>query len=118
MADLRHPQEIARRLRELQRTSPTEMSALADWDASARQFWNEVGIPLPNGVMHYLHDADTRIKDPSYRDAQDEMIRGIISDLESGFVPESTGRTISFHPRWLGVIALALLAALYLVSIR
>ena len=115
MTDLVSPQEIAARLRELQRTSPTERADLEAWDASARSFWSELAVPLPIGVMHYLHDADIRIKDSAYRASQDEMIKGILSDLEQGIIPESTSRTISFHPRWLGAIALALLALLYLL---
>lgn len=60
--------------------------------------------------MHYLHDADIRLKDPEYRIFQDEMMTGIISALESGSVPASTGTTLSFHPRWLGAIAVVVIA--------
>ena len=116
MADLLSPQEIAEALRELQRTSPRDRSELAAWDASARAFWNAVSIPLPSGVMHYLHDADTRIKDPAYRDYQNEMINQIISDLESGAIPPSNSVTISFRSRWIGAIALVVIA-LILVAI-
>ena len=118
MKDLGSPQEIANALRELQRTSPTERSDLAAWDASARAFWNAVKIPLPSGVLHYLHDADIRIKDPSYGESQNQMISGIISELESGNVPESTGVTFSIHPRWLGAIALVLATVAWLVISR
>ena len=68
--------------------------------------------------MHYLHDADIRIKDPGYRASQNEMIAGIISDLESGIVPASTSTTLSFHPRWLGAIALVVLVIIYLAVFR
>ena len=118
MADLLSPQEIAKRLRELQRTSPTDRADLEGWNASAQNFWRELGIPLPSGVAHYLHDADIRIKDPLYRLSQDEMLSDIISELERGRIPQSSGVTIHFHPRWLGVIALLVLALAYLVFIR
>ena len=73
---------------------------------------------MPSGVTHYLHDADIRIKDPSYRLSQDEMLSGIISELERGKIPQSSGVTINFHPRWLGVIALLVLALAYLAFSR
>ena len=115
MADLQQLRDIATQLRELQRTSPVDLADLADWDASARRFSSALGVRLPPQVMHYLHDADIRIKDPEYRAFQDEMIACIISDLESGIVPASTSTTLSFHPRWLGAIALAVLVIIYLV---
>ncbi|NRQ41606.1 hypothetical protein HRH59_03360 [Rheinheimera sp. YQF-2] len=118
MADSQQLQDIAKQLRELQRTSPVDVADLADWDASARKFSSALGVPLPPQVMHYLHDADIRIKDPEYRASQDEMIAGIISDLESGIVPASTGTTLSLHPRWLGAIALVVLVIIYLVVFR
>jgi hypothetical protein len=118
MADLQQLQEIAAQLRELQRTSPTDTADLADWDASARRFSGELSVPLPPQVMHYLHDADIRIKDPEYRKSQDEILAGIISELESGIVPASTNTTLSFHPRWLGAIALVVLAVIYLAVLR
>ena len=68
--------------------------------------------------MHYLHDADLRAKDPDYRLAQDEMLNGIISDLERGSVPQSTGAILSFHPRWIGVAALFVLAVVYWVVVQ
>ena len=118
MADLKQLRDIATQLRELQRTSPVDIADLADWDASARKFSSALDVPLPPQVMHYLHDADIRMKDPEYRVSQDEMIAGVISDLESGIVPASTSTTLSFHPRWLGAIALVVLAIIYLVVFR
>src|SRR5690606_31901449 len=118
MADLQQLRDIATQLRELQRTSPVDLAELADWDASVRKFSSARAVPLPPQVIHYLHDADIRIKDPEYRAAQDEMIAGIIADLESGIVPASTSTTLSFHPRWLGAIALVVVAIIYLVVFR
>lgn len=118
MANSQQLQDIAKQLRELQRTSPINAADLADWDASARKFSSALDVPLPPHVMHYLHDADIRIKDPEYRASQDEMMAGIISDLESGIVPASTSTTLSFHPRWLGAIALVVLVIVYLAVFR
>jgi len=118
MADQQQLQEIAKQLRELQRTSPTDRADIASWDASARKFYRELHVPLPPKVMHYLHDADIRIKDPDYKKAQDEMIAGVISDLESGVIPSSTGRSLLFHPRWIGVTALVVLAILYMAVFK
>lgn len=118
MADIQQLRAIAEQLRELQRTSPADATALANWNASARKFSRELGTTLPPQVMHYLHDADIRIKDPAHRKSQDEMIAAIISDLESGIVPESISTTLSFHPRWLGAIALGVLVIIYWLAFR
>ena len=118
MADIQQLRVVAEQLRELQRTSPTDAAGLADWDASARKFSGQLSLPLPPQVMHYLHDADIRIKDPEYRKSQDEMMVGIISELEADTVPASASTTLSFHPRWLGAIALAVLAIIYLAVFR
>ena len=118
MKDLQQLRDVATRLRELQRTSPTNTADIAAWDTAAREFSKQLCIPLPAQVMHYLHDADLRAKDPEYRLAQDEMLNGIISDLERGSVPQSTGATLSFHPRWLGAVALLVLAIIYWAVVR
>jgi len=118
MAHSQQLQEIAAQLRELQQTSPTDAADLADWDASARKFTGGLSVPLPPLVMHYLHDADIRIKDPEYCRPQDEMMARIISEFESGIVPVSVSTTLSFHPRWLGAIALIVLAIIYLAVFR
>lgn len=112
MADLQQLREVAAQLRELQRTSPTNGSEIRAWDASARRFSETLRIPLPSQAMHYLHDADVRIKEPEYGEFQDEMLSRIISELESGILPASTTTTLSFHPRWLGAIALCVVAVI------
>lgn len=93
-------QEIARKLRRLVQTSPKDVDALAEWNANARKFSEEVTIPLPAEVSHYLHDADIRIKDPAYRKQQDEMIARIISSLDGGRIPPSRYVRLSV-PLWL-----------------
>ncbi|QNP40177.1 hypothetical protein [Lysobacter solisilvae (ex Woo and Kim 2020)] len=66
--------------------------------------------------MFYLHDADIRVKDPEYRKEQDEALGEIIASLEQGIVPEPSGQTITVHPRWLGAIALVILAVVVWVA--
>lgn len=118
MEDLQQLRDVAAQLRELQRTSPASAADVAAWETAAREFSKRLRVPLPAQVMHYLHDADLRAKDPDYRLAQDEMLNGIISDLERGSVPRSTGANLSFHPRWIGVTALLILVTVYWVAVR
>ncbi len=118
MKDLQQLRGIAAQLRELQRTSPTDMAGVSVWDTAARSFSESLRIALPAQVMHYLHDADLRAKNPEYRAAQDEMLNGIIADLERGHIPQPTGATLSFHPRWLGVAALVVVAVVYWIAAR
>ena len=121
MADPSQLKEIAQELRRLQQCSPLSRDDLDSWYAAGRQFveWQHSAFPdvhLPPQVMFYLHDADIRIKDPEYRKDQDEVLAEIIAGLERGIVPESPGRTIAFHPRWLGAIALVILAVVVWVA--
>lgn len=106
--------EIAQRLRELQATSPATKDELDAWYQQARGFteWLSHGpdVTLPAQLWHYLHDADIRVKDPEYRASQDEIISGLISDLENGHTPASTGMTISVPLRWIGVFVVVLVA--------
>ncbi len=108
--------EIASRLRTLQQASPTTKDGLAAWYSESRVFaqWLELqpsAVDLPEEVWHYLHDADIRVKDPERREQQDKMLSAIIASLERGNVPDSPSVTVSFHPRWLGALALLLVAA-------
>ena len=118
MKDIKQLQSITAQLRELQRTSPTDMTGIPAWDTAARSFSESLPIVLPAQVMHYLLDADLRVKDSEYRSVQNEMLNGIIADLERGYVPEPLGTTLSFHPRWLGVAALVVIAVVCWVVIR
>lgn len=115
MADPSQLGEIARALRRLQHSSPDSRDGLDSWYAAGRRFvsWQHATFPevqLPPQVMFYLHDADIRVKDPAYRKDQDDALDEIIASLERGIVPEPTSRTLAFHPRWLGAIALVILA--------
>ena len=122
MADALQLREIAQKLRQLQQSSPIAPDGLDDWYTSARRFteWQYATFPsirLPSQVVFYLHDADIRVKDPEYRKNQDEVLNTIIASLERGTVPESSGVTASFHPRWLGAVGLVILAVfLYWVA--
>jgi len=115
--------EIAHALRRLQRSSPTGPEKLADWYADGRRFveWQHASFPsvrLPPQVMFYLHDADIRMKDSNYRKTQDEALDEVISCLESGIIPESRTGDISLHPRWLGAVALVVLAVIFYWFVR
>ena len=123
MATAQQLQTIAAQLRDLQRTSPINAQGVPAWDASARAFAQQLHsqhpeLSLPVQVIHYLHDADIRVKDPKYRASQDDVLNGIIGEPEHGNVPESTGTTVSFHPRWLGAAALVFLAVVCWVALR
>ena len=123
MTDGAQLKDIALELRRLQHSSPTRREDLDDWHADARRFtgWEHSNFPdvrLPPLVMFYLHDADLRLKDPGYRKSQNEALDELIASLEHGIVPESRGGSISFHPRWLGAAALAILAAVLYWAVR
>lgn len=123
MTQVQYLREIVGQLRDLQRTSPAVVADLPAWEASAREFTRQLhtkypDIDLPIQVMHYLHDGDVRIKDPEFRLTQDEMLNGIIADLERGAIPPSMGVTVPFHPRWLGAAALVVLAAICWIIVR
>ena len=118
MSELVKLKQLATRLRELQRFSPTTNDGLEAWYAEAHRFSEELrsnysGVGVPAQVWHYLHDADIRVKEPEYRLAQDDMLTDIIVSLERGEVPESAGVNFAFHPRWLGVLALLVAAIIY-----
>lgn len=110
--------EIAQALGRLRQTDPLHPRDVADWEAQAREFtrWHLAHWPhvdLPPQVMFYLHDARIRVREPEYRIAQDEMIGDVIASLERGVVPAPTTREITIHPRWLGVLALIVLAVVW-----
>ena len=68
--------------------------------------------------MFYLHDANIRLRDADYRAMQDEMIGEVIASLESGVVPAQLARGLTVHPRWLGVLALIVLAVVWSCATR
>ena len=123
MNDLENLAEIASRLRRLQQTSPTTKDGLAAWYSEGRGFAQWVGlqhsaVDLPEEVWHYLHDADIRAKDPERREQQDRMLGEIIASLERGNIPESPSVTVSVRPRWLGALALLLVATIICSVVR
>lgn len=116
MANPLHLKDIARELRRLQQSSPVSPDGLASWFVAGQQFvkWQRSACPevkLPPHVMHYLHDADIRLRDPEYRKEQDRVLAEFIASLEQGIVPESSGRTIVLRTRWLVAASLLILAA-------
>lgn len=104
--------EVAARLRELQSSSPVVKADLEGWNERARQFDEDLPVNLPPSVMHYLHDADIRITDSSYRRSQDSALSEVIAMLESGSVPRTSSMDISFL---VGCIAIVLLFAIAVI---
>ena len=108
-------QEVARELRRLLDTSPTETSQLPAWYEQSRILASRLNsdfaaVDLPEEVWHFLHDADTRLKDPEFGLTQSTMSRAIVGDLESGIIPEPRGSHVSVDFRWL-IVAGASVAA-------
>jgi hypothetical protein len=95
--------DIARQLQTLVDASPLSEEAVDPWTAVAHATCDRIhrdhpDVRLPIQVMHYVHDADIRARDPEYRDRQRRVISEIISEFEHGAVPKSRGITISFTP--------------------
>ena len=117
MHDLSQLKEIARELRRLLATSPTDNSLLPGWYDDSRSFAERlntefVAVDLPEEVWHFLHDADTRAKDPQFRATQARVIADVIRDLEQGVVPEPRGSVVAVDSRWLVLIVFAVAAAI------
>ena len=68
--------------------------------------------------MFYLHDANIRLRNAEYRAMQDEMIGEVIASLENGVIPAQLTRSFTVHPRWLGVLALIVLAVMWSCATR
>ena len=119
MSDASQLREIARELRLLQESSPSEKALLPSWYAESQRFVSRLNhefgeIDLPEEVWHFLHDADLRVKKPLIRAEQNEMISGIIADLERGIVPESRVASVPVSPRTLLLVAAGVLCAIAL----
>jgi hypothetical protein len=74
--------EVHAGLRELIRLED-EGSALDDWYSSARAFQEKTlgVVDLPEGIVHYLIDADIRRKDARYREVQRDVVRRFLDEL-------------------------------------
>lgn len=112
--------EVADHLRELIHTSPRTEGELNGWYSKSSSIYEHLlaahpDVQLPHHVMHYLYDADIRVR-PEYRASQDGAMREIIVALESGNVPEDPSVTISTGKRGLALIAGASLALVALIT--
>ena len=119
MSDASQLREIARELKLLLESSPSDKAPLPIWYAESQRFVSRLNhefgeIDLPEEVWHFLHDADLRVKKPQLRAEQSEMIAEIIADLERGVVPESRIASVPVSPRALLLVAFAVLCAIAL----
>jgi hypothetical protein len=74
-------------------------------------------IQLPIQVMHYLSDADVRVRDEAYCSTQTRFMQEFIAELEQGSVPQSRGITVSLSP-WSIVLTVVFVGALLLFVSR
>jgi|APLak6261664116_1056043.scaffolds.fasta_scaffold80877_1 hypothetical protein len=114
--------EISKELRRLVEASPHSEIEMEAWNEAARQTYQKLQskfseVTLPHQVVHYLHDADIRVKDEEYRENQNQFMLELIRQLEQGVLPQSSGfflnlggYKIHLH-RWL-LTALVLLCGL------
>jgi hypothetical protein len=80
--------EFLRRLRALARRPVRTPEELANWQASADELLAWVRTPpaqvadaLPHFVWHYLSDADARLRDAKYREAQEKELEAVLRPL-------------------------------------
>ena len=69
--------------------------------ADLRKMDQSVYDSLPHFIEHYLADADIRMKDRRYCEAQQKQIDDIIKRLETGAnqAPQSTARKLAVPER-------------------
>jgi hypothetical protein len=86
-------QELIDRLRALMASSPIEKVGLRSWYNKAEECEallkrsRDLDDVVPHSVWHYLADADTRAKDPGYRESQQAEIADTIRTLEAALSP-------------------------------
>lgn len=81
-------------LRRLIASSPTTEDGIDAWTAEADEVHRTLvseypNVRLPVEVMHYVHDADIRVRAPEFAATQDLKLESYIRDLESGVLPHS-----------------------------
>jgi hypothetical protein len=79
---------IAAELRELLESSPRTEDGVAAWTemayAAYRRLLDEYpDVRLPIQVMHFVHDADVRARDPEYREYQEHLMAEIVMNLSA-----------------------------------
>ena len=111
---------IAAQLRGLLETSPRAESTVETWTehanvvyAGLQRDFPEVRLPIQ--VMHFVHDGDIRARDPDYRQRQERVMRGLISALEQGTVPQRSGLTLTFTTRGLAISVFILAVVIVLL---
>lgn len=77
---------VADELRRLRSLDVQDRGALRRWYEEARSLQEALGaegseIPHFHFIMHYLIDADIRLKDPAYRVSQESRLEEVINEL-------------------------------------
>jgi hypothetical protein len=95
---------IAGILRRLVDASPQSQEEVEAWSATARDADAQIrtkypDVQLPALVMHFMHDADIRVKDQELRKSQVAAVREVITRLERGDVPADQGITVRVSGR-------------------
>ena len=114
---------IAAELRELLETSPRTKNTVTTWTETAYATYRRLldaypDVRLPIQVMHFVHDADVRARDPEYRENQEDVMRDIIDELERGTLPRSRGLTISFTTRGFIAFVIAFIVVMAIAIFR
>ena len=121
--DQRDLAAVAAELRRLVESSPATEDAVEAWSAHACEVMRQVGTRYPNltlpvEVLHFIHDADVRVRDPEHAASQNQVMEGFIRDLESGVLPRGNmavlsidlpGRTLTLSSSPLLLVSLGLL---------
>ena len=83
---------VAAQLRHLVQSSPRTEDSVETWSAYASEVHRELEtkyprLRLPVEIMHYVHDADIRVREPDYAASQNRAMESFIQHLEAGVVP-------------------------------
>lgn len=81
-------ESVVAELRRLSAMRIADARSLDDWYEEARKLQNALSgdgpaVPHFHFIMHYLIDADIRLKDPTYRESQESRLRDVIAELSS-----------------------------------
>ncbi len=82
-------ESVVAELRRLLAMPAADKASLGAWYEEARKLEEVLATPGPSiahfhFIMHYLIDADVRLKDPAYREYQENKLRSILVELSEG----------------------------------
>ncbi len=80
--------QLAEDLDALEKSRPLIRSDLTGWYERARLVHDRIradayGMEVPHFVLHFLIDADTRVKDRTYAAEQERLIQEYVRELRS-----------------------------------